>query len=311
MPTKEDLIQLRNGIYELPREYNPNMRVPAHIIANEKLLNDIAQDRSLEQLANVATLPGIVGAALAMPDMHEGYGFPIGGVAATDINNNGIISPGGIGYDINCGVRLLATSLTAQDIKPYLERLADEIYNRVPSGVGRGGTITMGHHELDLVLNKGARRMVELGYGNQDDLTFSEENGCMSSARADKVSDKAKERGRDQIGTLGSGNHFLEIQKVEKIFDPLAAQAFGLEENMVAIMIHCGSRGLGHQTCTDYVKIMAPKLSHWNITLPDPELACAPFLSEEGQDYFAAMSACANFAWANRHTIAHHVRESL
>ena len=309
--TTAELIKITNTLYEIPTTYRADMRVPAHIFVNSILLNDIINDRSLWQMVNVATLPGIQKAAYAMPDIHEGYGFPIGGVAAMAINQNGVISPGGIGYDINCGVRLLGTSITAQDIQPYLENLATALFHAVPSGVGRGGKITLTNSELTKVLREGAKQMVDLGYGNSDDLEHCEENGSMSQAQHELISDKAKDRGRDQLGTLGSGNHFLEIQKVAEIYDPEVAQTFGLEENMVTIMIHCGSRGLGHQTCTDYVRTMIPQLSSWGITLPDRELACAPFNSPQGQDYFGAMCASANFAWANRHLIGHHVRESF
>ena len=309
--TAAELIKISNTLYEIPATYRADMRVPAHIFVNSILLDDIIHDRSLWQMVNVATLPGIQKAAYAMPDIHEGYGFPIGGVAAMALDQNGVISPGGIGYDINCGVRLLGTSITAQDIQPYLENLATDIFHAVPSGVGRGGKITLTNSELTKVLRDGAKQMVDLGYGNSDDLEHCEEKGSMSQAQSDLVSEKAKDRGRDQLGTLGSGNHFLEIQKVAEIYDRAVAQAFGLEENMVTIMIHCGSRGLGHQTCTDHVRTMIPQLSSWGITLPDRELACAPFNSPQGQDYFGAMCASANFAWANRHLIGHNVRESF
>lgn len=309
--TKQQLIMLNKALYEIPTLYRSDMRVPAWVFTNDTMLNDILGDNSLEQIVNVATLPGIKGHALAMPDIHQGYGFPIGGVAATAIHEGGVISPGGIGYDINCGVRLLATSLGADESASFLEKLATEIYHAVPSGVGRGGTIKLVDTRLNKVLQQGAPYMVELGYGDESDIEHCEERGVMHEAAADLVSDKAKDRGRDQLGTLGSGNHFLEIQKVDEIYDTAVARLFGLEQGMVTVMIHCGSRGLGHQTCTDHVRLMMPQLQKWGIHLPDPELACAPFTSIEGQNYFAAMCASANFAWANRHVIGHAVRQAF
>lgn len=310
MVRKEDLIRISDTVYEIPQSYRSDMRVPARVFANEHILTDILNDRSLEQLVNVATLPGIQKFAYAMPDIHQGYGFPIGGVAAMALDHGGVISPGGIGYDINCGVRLLAANMTAQEIQPHLEKLATEIFHAVPSGVGRGGKLKLDMHELDKVLAFGAQRMVAQGYGTENDLEFCEEQGSMPGADPDMVSVMAKKRGADQLGTLGSGNHFLEIQKVDQIFDAQAAKAFGIEKDMVTVMIHCGSRGLGHQTCTDYVRIMMGKVGEWGITLPDRELVCAPFSTLEAKNYFAAMTAAANFAWANRHLIGHWVRES-
>lgn len=307
--TLEDLIKISEGIYEIPKSYRSDMLVPARVFATEQMLADIKDDKSLEQLVNVATLPGIQKYALAMPDMHQGYGFPIGGVAAMAINQGGVISPGGIGYDINCGVRLLVANMSAQELKPHLEKLATAIFHAVPSGVGRGGKLKFVGKELDNILLNGAHAMVERGYGTMDDIGFCEDRGRMDTGDPSLVSDRAKKRGADQLGTLGSGNHFLELQEVEDIYDEAAAQAFGLQKGALTIMIHCGSRGLGHQICTDYVKIMMSKIDQWGYVLPDRELVCAPFTSQEGQDYFAAMSAGANFAWANRHTIGHWVRE--
>lgn len=307
--TKQDLIKVTNNLYEIPTTFRSDMHVPAHMYINDIILDEVLRDRSLWQMVNVTTLPGIVKYALAMPDIHEGYGFPIGGVAATAIAHNGVISPGGIGYDINCGVRLLSVNMTKQEIRPYLEDLATAIFRAVPSGVGRGGILKLSNGELDNVLNKGVQAMIAQGYGEPGDAEHCEENGAMADANAAMVSEKAKNRGRDQLGTLGSGNHFLEVQYVETIFDQEIAHAFGLHEGMVTVMIHCGSRGLGHQTCTDYVQKMIPKLASWNIQLPDRELACAPWHSPEAQAYFAAMCASANFAWANRHLIGHWIRE--
>lgn len=309
--TKEQLIKISNSLYQIPKMVMPGMRVPAHIFTDADMLEDILHDNSLQQIANVATLPGIQKYALAMPDIHQGYGFPIGGVAAFDADEGGIISPGGIGYDINCGVRLLAANISAHDLKPYAEQLATELFHAVPSGVGRGGKLKLSEHELNKVLLGGAPHMLELGYGTAGDVELCEEGGHMKVADPDKVSDHAKKRGADQLGTLGSGNHFLEVQEIADIYDEKIARVFGLEIGMVTVMIHCGSRGLGHQVCTDYVKMMLPKIQNWGISLPDKELACAPINSPEAQDYYAAMAASANFAWANRLVIAHWVRESF
>jgi tRNA-splicing ligase RtcB len=306
---REVLIKLSDYLYEIPKSYRSDMRVPARIFVDENMLDQILNDRSLWQIVNVTTLPGIQKAALAMPDIHEGYGFPIGGVAAMAVDG-GVISPGGIGYDINCGVRLLVGDITEQEIKTVLPKLTDAIFGKIPSGVGRGGALKLKGAEIDRVLEFGARHMLELGYGIQEDLDRCEENGCMPGADPRSVSFRAKQRGRDQVGTLGSGNHFLEIQKVEEIYEPETAEVFGLKKDAVTVMIHCGSRGLGHQVCTDYVRLMVPKLGEWGIHLPDRELACAPLNSHEGKEYYAAMVSAANFAWANRHTIAHNVREA-
>ena len=308
--SKEDLIKINDFLYEIPVSYRDDMLVPARIFVNEQMLDQILEDRSLWQIVNVATLPGIQKAAFAMPDIHEGYGFPIGGVAAMSIKDNGVISPGGIGYDINCGVRLLVANEPFEKIKPQIEKVANEIFQAIPSGVGKGGELKLNLSELDEILVNGAKQMVAMGYGTQDDVDCCEGSGCMAGADPRSVTRHAKERGKGQLGTLGSGNHFLEIQKVEEIFEPDVAKAFGLKVGDVTVMIHCGSRGLGHQTCTDHVKIMVPKMQEWGIHLPDRELACAPFNSHEGQEYFSAMNAAANYAWANRHLIGHNVRQA-
>jgi len=308
--TRDDLRKIHEALYEISTSFSSLMRVPARVFVNEPMLAELFTDRSLWQLTNVATLPGIQMAALAMPDIHEGYGFPIGGVAAMDIAAGGVISPGGIGYDINCGVRLMHLPLTVKEVEPYLDRLASDFYKAVPSGVGRSGFIKLSAPEMNKVLRYGAKRMVELGYGNEEDLLYCESYGCLEDADPAYISDRARKRGSDQLGTLGSGNHFLEVQKIETIFDQQVAKAFGLEKDTVVIMIHCGSRGLGHQTCTDYVGNMLNKLDEWGIVLPDPELSCAPFNSPEGQDYYKAMCAAANFAWANRHVIGSAVRKA-
>lgn len=311
MLQKKDLIKINDCTYEIPTSYRSDMVVPVRFYANEEMMQDLFADRTLWQLVNMTTLPGIQRYAFGMPDIHQGYGFPIGGVAATAIDEGGIISPGGIGYDINCGVRLLTIDIMAANIKPYLEKLATCIFKKVPSGVGRGGKLKFRREHINAILKDGAHYIAGLDYGNDEDLMFCEENGRMDNADPEKVSAKAKERGADQIGTLGSGNHFLEIQAIDKIYNQEIADVFGLYKGMVTVMIHCGSRGLGHQTCTDYLRIMNQKLPEWNYILPDRELMYAPFLSQEGQDYFTAMSAAANFAWANRHMIGHWVRQAV
>ncbi len=308
-----DLIALHGALYEIPQTFDPMMRVPARLFLNKSLLNDVLVDQSLMQLVHVAALPGIVRAAYAMPDIHQGYGFPIGGVAATDIATGGIISPGGIGYDINCGVRLLRLSCAAADITVRdRNELATALNEAIPSGVGRGGYYTLSEAEMDAVLQGGADYLVYTrGMGTQDDLLYCEEQGRLTTAIPEQVSVFAKKRGADQLGTLGSGNHFLEVQRVAEIYDTAAAAIFGLQEDQVTIMIHCGSRGLGHQICTDHVQQMVGRLPEWGIVLADRELACAPFTAPEGQAYFGAMGAAANFAWANRQAITHGVRTAV
>lgn len=284
------------------------MRVPARIYASERMLEEIFRDRSLEQIVNVATLPGIQNYALAMPDIHEGYGSPVGGVAAFDVEE-GIISPGGIGYDINCGVRLLKSSLTFSQIQPHLEKIGNAIYREVPSGVGKGGRLNLKGKDFDDILENGAEGMVKLSYGQGRDLMNIESNGRLEEADAGLVSERAKLRGRDQLGTMGSGNHFCEVEVVETLFDEAIAYKLGLFKDQVVVMIHTGSRGLGHQVATDYIKTMMKVMPDYGITLPDRELACTPFKSKEGQQYFKAMAA-ANFAWANRELITWEVRQA-
>jgi len=284
------------------------MKVPARIYASQILMEAILTDRSLEQAINVATLPGIQKYSLAMPDIHQGYGFPIGGVAATEIKK-GVISPGGIGYDINCGVRVLKSEMVYSEIKPHLEELANQLQKDVPSGLGKGGKILVSGKEMDNYLAKGAVYAVQEGYGREEDLERIEEEGCFSAAIPENVSDKAKQRGKDQIGTLGSGNHFLEIERVEQIFNEEIAKELGLFLDQIVVMIHTGSRGLGHQVCTDYLRIFHSKLRDYGFRLPDPELIYVPFSSPEGQRYFSAMASAANYAWANRQVLMHLVRE--
>ncbi len=285
------------------------MRVPARVFVNEKLVEDLFKDRSLEQLVNVATLPGIQKWALAMPDIHEGYGFPIGGVAAFDVET-GVISPGGIGYDINCGVRLIRTPHSYQGIKNQIPDLATQIYHEVPSGVGRGGRLNLVNKELDEVLLKGVDKMIESGYATAEDKEHCEALGRLTDADPSLVSKIAKDRGRDQLGTIGAGNHFVEVQRVDEIFNQEAAKAMGIFKDQITVMVHCGSRGLGHQNATDYIRVMMDAMPKYGIKVPDPELACAPFKSPEGQNYWKSMVACANFAWANRQFITWEIREA-
>ncbi|MEM1538295.1 MAG: RtcB family protein [Candidatus Nezhaarchaeales archaeon] len=295
--------------WEIPQTYKPGMRVPARIYADEQLLKKMIEDLTLQQAANVAHLPGIYKWSITLPDGHQGYGFPIGGVAAFD-SDEGVISPGGIGYDINCGVRLLRTDLTLEDVKPYVKDLIDALYHYVPSGLGSTGRIKISRAELDRVLEEGVEWAISRGYGWSEDAEVCEERGCMEGADASKVSGRAKDRGFEQLGTLGSGNHFLEVQVVDKVFDTRVAKAFGITgEGQITVMIHTGSRGLGHQVCSDYLRVMEMAVHKYKIAIPDRELACAPTTSREAEDYFAAMKCSANFAWANRQCITHWVRE--
>ena len=305
---KSNLIKIEDFLCEIPKSFRSDMRVPAHVYTCEEMLDAITADKSLDQLVNVSTLPGIRGYALAMPDIHEGYGFPVGGVAAFD-TEEGIISPGGIGYDINCGVRLLRSEKTFPEIKPHLRNLGRAIYQEVPSGVGVGGRLTLKGKEFDLVLEKGAERILELGYGDEGDLEHTESGGVLRTAAPELVSVHAKSRGRDQLGTMGAGNHFVEVGIVETIFDENEAERLDIFKDQVTVLIHTGSRGLGHQIATDYIRIMMQVMPSYGITLADRELACAPFNSKEGQNYFKAMSAGANFAWANRQLITWEVRK--
>ena len=295
-------------LYEIDKTAKPHMHVPARVYADDVLFEQIKSDRSLDQLTNVATLPGVTRAVYAMPDVHEGYGFPVGGVAAMR-ENTGVISPGGVGYDINCGVRLLASEIEERELRPRLEAVVHELSRSVPSGTGRGTRKGLDARELDAILRNGSQALLEWGWVTEDDLAVTESRGRLPGADPDKVSDRAKNRGHDQLGTLGSGKHFLEVQYVDEVFDQEAAEICGLREGLVTVLIHTGSRGLGHQICTDYVRKMDAAMAKYGITIPDRELACAPFTSPEGQAYFGAMNAAANFAWANRQTIAFRVRE--
>lgn len=297
-------------IYEIPM-YRPDMRVPGRVYADEKLVQKIKGDLTLLQCANVACLPGIYKYSITLPDGHQGYGFPIGGVAAFDVED-GIISPGGIGYDINCGVRLLRTNLTAKEVKPVLAQLLGEMFDLVPCGVGRRGKVKLSIAELNRALQGGVEWAIERGFGWKEDTEHLEENGRMSEADPDKVSSRAKERGAPQLGTLGAGNHFLEVQTVDKIYDERVAKVFSLpKEGEATVMIHTGSRGFGHQVCSDYIRVMERAVHKYGIKIPDRELCCAPFTSKEAEDYFAAMACAVNFAFCNRHMIMHWVRQAF
>jgi tRNA-splicing ligase RtcB len=286
------------------------MQAPARLIADAAILESASADHSLEQLVNTACLPGIVQYALAMPDVHQGYGFPIGGVAATAVPD-GVISPGGVGYDINCGVRLLGTHLVRKEVTPYLEDLVSALQARCPSGVGRGGAIRLKSKELRQVLEQGARWALRRGWATESDLVHTEASGALAGADAGLVSDRALERGRDQIGTLGAGNHFIEVDAVAEVFDAHAADTMGLAPDGVVVQIHCGSRGLGHQVCSDYVKRFQKAIHTYGLHLPDRELVCAPLSSPEGRDYLAAMTAAANYAYTNRQVLTHAIRRGF
>ncbi|HET7436310.1 MAG TPA: RtcB family protein [Thermoanaerobaculia bacterium] len=306
---KRHLEKIHDHLWEIPKSFRPDMRVPARVYTSEAMLDSVLVDRSIEQLINVATLPGIRKYALAMPDVHEGYGFPIGGVAAVD-SEDGVISPGGIGYDINCGVRLLRSTKSFADLQPILQPLAHSIAREVPSGVGRGGRTKLKGADFDAVLRDGAARAVELGFGVDDDLRHIESSGRLDGANPDFVSPHARERGADQLGTIGSGNHFVEIDRVDAVYDTDEAERLGIVRDAIVIQIHTGSRGLGHQVATDSIRGMTKAMQRYNIELPDRELACAPIRSPEGQRYLAAMAAAANFAFANRQMITAAIRRA-
>ncbi|MBI4999723.1 RtcB family protein [Candidatus Gottesmanbacteria bacterium] len=299
--------KISDVVWEIDTSYKKGMRVPARIIATEKLLREMEWE-VFDQITNVATLPGIVRAAYCMPDGHVGYGYPIGGVAAFDLDE-GVISPGGIGFDISCGMRLMRTDLTVKEVLPRLHDLVDTLFAQVPAGVGARSDLRVSPKELEEVMTKGARWAVEKGYGRREDLENIEEKGEISGADPEAVSQHARERGISQLGTLGSGNHYLEIQKVEKIFDQPTAQEMGVTGvDQIVVMIHTGSRGFGHQIGTDYLRIFEGAMAKYKISVPDRQLACAPFKSKEGQDYFGAMTAAANLAFANRQIIMQQVR---
>ena len=310
MVKRSDFKRISDYIFEVPRSYRHDMRVPARLYADDVLLEEALDDKSLEQLVNTATLPGVACWALAMPDIHQGYGFPIGGVVATELPD-GVISPGGVGYDINCGVRLLGTHLDYEDVQPYLDDLASALQENCPSGLGQGGEFRLSTAEVEDIARKGARWALEKGMATEADLERTEESGRIGGADPSKVSARAKERGRNQIGTVGSGNHFIEVDVVEEVFDEKAADRMGLSPGRIVVQIHCGSRGFGHQICTDYVKLFQKSVHKYGITLPDRELVCAPLSSPEGRDYLAAMRAAANFAFCNRQVLTYLIRRSF
>ncbi len=306
----KNLTKISDYTWEIPKTYKPGMRVPARIFASETLLEGM-EEGVIDQLTNVAQFPGLVGYALAMPDAHWGYGAPIGAVFATDPKRNGVISPGSVGFDINCGVRLITTNLTEQEVRPRIADLVELLFTLVPSGVGQKGLLKLNDRELEEVMVQGSSWAIKKGFGWEEDLTTTEERGKLAGADPKVVSQRAFERGREQMGTLGSGNHYLEIQKVEEIFDKDAAQRWALKKGQITLMIHCGSRGFGHQVATDYLKIFGETMSKYKIAVPDPQLAAAPFTSSEGEAYFGAMACAVNIAFTNRQIITHHAREAF
>lgn len=310
MVNLQDLKKISDYEWEIPKSFRDDMQVPVRIFATRSLLEAVMKDRSLEQAVNTATLPGLVGHVLVMPDMHQGYGFPIGGVAATRYPS-GVISPGGIGYDINCGVRLLASQIEIGEAEEYLNDLASALDYNCPSGVGKKGHLRLSVAELDQVCIQGSQWAKKQGYASEADIRRTEENGRLEAADPGKVSNRAKERGRSQLGTLGAGNHFIEVDLVDQIFDGRAASVMGLNEGFLVVQIHCGSRGFGHQICTDYVREFQGAVRRYGITLPDRELVCAPLDSPEGQDYLAAMRCAANYAFANRQVLAYYARKAF
>ncbi|PTD93834.1 RNA-splicing ligase RtcB [archaeon SCG-AAA382B04] len=306
---KEKLKKISDLTWEIPQNTKDCMNVPGRIYLSDELVNIVEED-TYEQISNMACLPGVQKYSLAMPEAHLGYGFPIGGVAAIDIND-GVISPGGVGFDINCGVRVLKTNLTVDEVKDKSKNLIDKLFQKVPSGVGSESKLNLNKKQLNEVIEKGAQWAVKEGYGEEEDYEHCEEKGKFDAADSSKVSKKAKNRGIPQLGTLGSGNHFLEVQYVDEIIDQEAAQAFGLKEDQVTVMVHTGSRGFGHQVCTDYVNKLEKATKNYGIKIPDKQLACAPTDSSEAKNYFAAMACGANYAWANRQVITHWVREAF
>lgn len=311
MVQRSDLVRISEYVWEIPTSYRPDMRVPARIYASEELLDLAFRDKTMDQLVNTAAMPGVVKRVLVMPDAHQGYGPPIGGVVPTRYPD-GVISPGAVGYDINCGVRLMVSELMADEVRDEVSGLISALFRNIPSGVGKGGGARgVSSREMDEVLVKGAGWAVKAGYGRPEDLERIEEGGAMDGADPSSVSPRAKQRGGPQLGTLGSGNHFIEIQEVEQLFDERVARAFGLFEGQLAVSIHSGSRGLGHQVCDDYVKSLQAAVSKYKIQLPDRQLVCAPLNTPEGRRYFGAMASAANYAWANRQCMAQLARRSF
>lgn len=311
MVQRSDLVRISKYVWEVPKSYRSDMKVPARIYSSEKLLEMAFRDRTMEQLINTAAMPGVVKWVLVMPDAHQGYGLPIGGVVPTRYPR-GVISPGAVGYDINCGVRLMVSELMADEVRDEVGGLISALFRNIPSGVGKGGGARrVPRREMDQVLVQGAAWAVKAGYGRPEDLKRLEEGGAMAGADPSAVSPRAKQRGEPQLGTLGSGNHFIEIQEVDEVYDEEVARAFGLSEGQLAVSIHSGSRGLGHQVCDDYVKGLQAAVRKYDIQLPDRQLVCAPLDSPEGKRYFGAMAAAANYAWANRQCMAHLARRSF
>lgn len=310
MIRKQDLDHIDEFVWQLPRNFRVDMRVPARMYADELLVEDALADKSVEQLVNTATMPGIVNWAIAMPDIHQGYGAPIGAVFATRLAD-GVVSPGAIGYDINCGVRVLASQISAEEIRPYLDKLASALYENCPSGVGVEGSQPLTEKNLEHLLEEGAEWTRANRFASEADLNHTEEYGRIRLADASKVSSRAKSRGKDQLGTLGAGNHFIEVDRIAEIFEVEVAGILGLYPNQVVVQIHCGSRGLGHQVCTDYVNSFQRVIHEYNIQIPDRELVCAPFNSDHGQNYLKAMGCAANFAFANRQLLAFNIRKSF
>jgi tRNA-splicing ligase RtcB len=309
--TKADMVRISDYVWEIPKSFRADMRVPARIFTSEELLDLAFKDQTLDQLVNTATLPGVVKHVLVMPDAHQGYGPPIGGVVATRYPD-GVISPGAVGFDINCGVRLMASGLMAKEVQGEIDALISALFRNVPSGTGEGGGVRkVGAREMDQVLTRGAAWAVKEGFGRPEDLERLEEGGAMPGADPSAVSERAKQRGGVQLGSLGSGNHFIELQEVVEVYDEAVARAFGLFKGQLTVEIHSGSRGLGHQVCEDYTRSLQPALAKYGIQLPDRQLVCAPLDSPEGKRYFGAMVSAANFAWANRQCMAHLARRSF
>jgi tRNA-splicing ligase RtcB len=309
MTIKDEIKKIKDNVYEVPGSYNKKMRASGRLYVDDESF-DALEEGAVQQIANVACLPGVFRYSIAMPDIHFGYGFPIGGVAAFNMRN-GVVSPGGVGFDINCGVRLIKSNLRQEDIENHLDELVDALFKNIPSGVGSKGKVKLSREDIDNVLDYGAEWAVENGYGWDEDLEVLEENGRIKSADSSKVSSKAKKRGIPQLGSLGSGNHFLEIQVVDEVYNEDVAEVYGLEKGMIVIMVHTGSRGCGHQVCSDYLRVMDKAYKNYKIDIADRQLACAPIDSKEAQNYLKAMYAAANYAWANRQMITHWIRESF
>lgn len=309
MTIKDEIKKIKDNVYEIPGSYNKKMRASGRLYIDDESFEAL-EEGAVQQIVNVACLPGVYRYSIAMPDIHFGYGFPIGGVAAFNMRN-GIVSPGGVGFDINCGVRLIKSNLSLEDIQDHLDELVDALFKNVPSGVGSKGKVKLSPEDINNVLDYGAEWAVENGYGWDEDLEVLEENGRIKAADSSKVSDKAKKRGIPQLGSLGSGNHFLEIQVVDEIYNEEVAKVYGLEKGMIVVMVHTGSRGCGHQVCSDYLRLMDKAYKTYKIDIADRQLACAPLDSKEAQNYLKAMYAVANYAWANRQMITHWIRESF